>query len=175
MRRRAAAVALAAGCVLGTAACTAAAETTIQPRDGRSGLQGTGTIEGRQVAVATGLPQLVVGDCDPPDGRDDDVCIVADTIDGRLFVLAFENPAVLVPGETLPVSTTPCADPEACDAVDDGVVVTVKLEADAPLRATGGTVTVEAVEPFTNYVGSIALTLPDGRFNGSFDVVPRPE
>jgi len=171
VRRAAAGLAL----VACTTACTAAAQTTIQPRDGRSGVQGTGTIAGRQVAVATGLPQLLVGDCDPIDGLDDDVCAIADTIDGRLFVLGFENPDVLVPGRTVPVSTAGCGDPEACDAVDDGAVVTVKLETDAPVRATTGTVTVAAVEPFTRYAGEVSLTLPDGRFRATFDLVPRPE
>jgi len=169
-RRRLAAVALAlvlAGC--------ATASRAVQPRDGRSGLQGTGTLEGRQVAVGQGLPDLVVGDCDPIDGPDQDVCFVSDTIDGRTFVLIFENPAVLVTGASLPLGGADCASPEACDAVTDVAVVSLKLGADAAVRAEGGRLLLTRVEPFANYVGEVILELPDGAFTGSFDVVPVPE
>lgn len=164
-----------AGVALLAAACTAGARDQPPPRDGRSGLQGSGTIDGRQVAVGRGLPELVVGDCDPADGRDDDVCIITDTIDGRLLVLTIENPAVLVEGETLPVVDVPCATSQACDAVTEGVVVSVKLDTDAPVRATGGTLRLDRVEPFRNYAGAVSLQLPDGSFTGDFDVVPRPD
>lgn len=147
----------------------------VQPRDGRSGLQGTGTLEGRQVAVGQGLPDLVVGDCDPTDEPDDDVCFVSDTIDGRTFVLTFENPAVLVTGAALAVGGADCASPDACDAVTDVAVVSLKLGTDGAVRADGGRVTLSRVEPFANYVGEVILELPGGGFTGSFDVVPPPE
>lgn len=157
------------------AGCTADAEGMPPARDGRSGLQATGTIEGRQVAVGRGLPQLVVGDCDPIDGPDSDVCIITDTIDGRLLVLALENPDALVEGETIAVGDPSCATPAACDAVTDVAIVTVKLDTDDPVRATGGTLRMTRILEFRNYVGELSLDLPDGRLNGTFDVVPRPE
>lgn len=153
------------------AGCTTS--TAVQPRDGRSGLQGTGTLDGRQVAVGEGLPELVVGDCDPIDGLDDDVCVITDTIDGRTFVLNVENPGVLVEGARLPVAAD-CDSAAACDAVTDAAVVSLKLGTDDPVLATGGTLRVGRVEPFANYVGDVSLSLPNGRFSGSFDVVPRP-
>lgn len=156
-------------------ACTADAEGQPVARDGRSGLQATGTVEARQVAVGRGLPELVVGDCDPIDGPDSDVCIITDTIDGRQLVLAFENPAVLEEGAGLDVGDPACGSPAACDEVTDVAIVTVKFETDDPIRATGGTVRMGQVLPFRNYVGEFSLELPDGRLNGSFDVVPRPE
>lgn len=154
--------------------CTASRATEVQPRDGRSGLQGTGTIAGRQVAVAGGLPELLVGDCDPVDERDDDVCIVGDTVDGRTFVLNLENPAVLAEGVELAIADPDCGSPSACDRVTGSALVSVKLDSDEPVRATGGRLRMTRVEPFANYVGEVSLELPDGRFSGSFDVVPRP-
>ena len=146
-----------------------------EARGGRSGLQGTGTLDGQQVAVTQGLPELVVGDCDPIDGRDTDVCAITDTIGGRLFVLTIENPDVLVPGERLPVGPGDCASPQACDDVTDVAIVTLKLDTDAPVRATDGSLVVERVEPFANYRGEVDLDLPNGFFSGSFDLIPRPE
>lgn len=157
------------------AGCTSSSATVVQPRDGRSGLQGTGTLDGRQVAVAQGLPELVVGDCDPIDGDDADVCIISDTVDGRTFVLTVENPDVLESGADLPVGAPECATPEACDQVTDVAIISLKLGTDDAVRATGGRLRVERVEPFANYVGEVSLELPGGRFSGSFDVVPRPE
>jgi hypothetical protein len=173
-RRRALAAVLVALLVAGCGGARVG-DGTVQPRGGRSGLQGTGTLEGRQVAVAQGLPDLVVGDCDPRDGADQDVCIITDTVDGRLFVLAFENPQVLVEGVTLAVADPGCGTPAACDAVTEVAVVSVKLDTDDPVIATGGSVRVTRVEPFTNYAGELTLQLPTGAFSGSFDVVPRPD
>lgn len=153
----------------------ATSSRAVQPRDGRSGLQGTGTLEGRQVAVAQGLPDLVVGDCDPIEDTDADVCFVSDTIDGRSFVLTFENPAVLVTGASLTVGGADCGSPEACDALTDVAVVSLKLGTDDAVRAEGGSLSLSRVEPFANYVGEVILELPEGGFTGSFDVVPVPE
>jgi len=154
--------------------CTAARQEVVQPRDGRSGLQLTGTLKGRQTVVAEGLPELVVGDCDPGDASDDDVCVITDTIDGGLFVLTFENPGVLEPGATVPVADPGCATPAACDAVSDVAVVTVKLDTDEPVPATGGSVRLTRLDPPVNYVGELTLELPIGRLSGGFDLVPRP-
>jgi hypothetical protein len=151
------------------------AQVMPQPRDGQSGLRLTGTYEGRQLAVSDGLPRLHVGDCDPRDGPDQDVCFISRTIDGRLFVFVIENPAVLEAGETLPVDDVPCASPAACDEVTEAVLIDVQLEDGARQRATGGSLRMRVVEPPTRYVGEVRLRLPRGQLSGSFDVIPRPE
>lgn len=154
---------LAAGCWSSTA-------ETAQPRDGRSGLQLTGTIAGRQLAVSDGAPQLNVGDCDPDVGGDSDVCVIADDIDGQLVVLVIENPDVLRAPATLPVVDPPCGD--ACDDVTDGVVVDVQLGTDSRVRARGGRVDLTVVQPFVRYAGDVRLRLPSGSLSGTFDLVP---
>jgi len=116
----------------------------------------------------------VVGDCDPVDAPDDDVCFIANTIDGRSFVLTIENPALLAVGETLEVAAPDCASPEACDAVRDALIVSLKLETAKPVRATGGTATLTRIEPFTNYVGEVSLRLPGGRSRAASTSFPAP-
>ena len=161
--------ALLAGCVqLGSS-------VTVQPRDGRSGLYLTGRIDGRPVAVTEGLPRLEVTDCDPNDGTDEDMCVVSRTIEGTLFVLVVENPAVLRAGATLDIADPPCARPSDCDAVTDVALVDVQLDVADRVRARGGTLTLEVVEPAERYRGSMLLELPDGTITGEFDVIPRPE
>ncbi len=158
-----------------TTGCTAATGTTPVARDGRSGLQGAGTFQGRQIAVATGLPQLLVGDCDPIDGPDADVCVIAETIDGRTVVLTFENPAALTDGAILPVEDRAC-EQASCDDVTDVAIVSLKLDTGRPVRAVDGTVRVRRVVPNLNYAAELSLALADGgAFSGQMDVVPRPE
>lgn len=148
--------------------------SAVRPRDGRSGLQLTGVIAGQQIAVSDGLPRLEANDCDPGDGPDQDVCVISRTIDGTLFVLVFENPAVLRPG-TLPVAPGDCARPEDCDRVTDTAVIDVQIGVSGRTRARGGSLTLTFVEPGQRYVGSLSLQLPNGRLDGSFDLIPRPE
>ncbi|MGH8907192.1 MAG: hypothetical protein ACRD0K_11860 [Egibacteraceae bacterium] len=162
------AAALAAGCR------AAPAGSPSQPRDGRAGLQLTGRIEGRSIAVTQGLPRLETGDCDPNSGGDRDVCFASRTIDGTAFVLVFENPDVLEPG-TYDVEARPCPRPTDCDSVTDVAIIDVQLGTGDRIRAVGGTLTVELVEPLQRYRGSVLLDLPDGTLSGDFDVVPRPE
>jgi hypothetical protein len=147
--------------------CWSAPAQTVQPRDGRAGLQLAGSVANRQLAVSDGSPQLNVGDCDPDLSGDSDVCVIADDIDGQLVVLVFENPDVLRPGASLPVVDPPCG---GCDDVTDGAVVDLQLGTGERLRARDGT-----VEPFSNYVGELRLDLPSGSVSGSFDVVPRSD
>lgn len=165
----------AASALLLLAGCTASSATTIQPRDGRSGLWGTGTLDGRQVVVTGGLPELLVGDCDPGDGPDRDVCFITSTIDGQSFVLTIQNPDVLVEGAELDVEDPGCGPGDGCDDVAGVAVVTIKLGTEPARRATNGTLRVTTVEPFQRYAGRLNLTLPNGRFTGTFDVVPRPD
>lgn len=154
-------------------ACTQPSHTQ-QAREGRAGLQLSGTLAGRQVAVSDGGPQFVVGDCDPPDGPDEDVCALARDLDGTLFALVFENPVVLWSEAVLGVGAT-CANPAQCDLVGDRAIVRVQSGTGRRLTATGGEVRMRLVEPGRRYVGVIRLDLPGGRLSGSFDLVPRPE
>lgn len=156
------------------AGCWSAPAQTVQPRDGRAGLQLAGTVGNRQLAVSDGAPRLSVGDCDPASGGDADVCIIADDIDGQLVVVVFENPDLLASGATLPVVDAPCADP-GCDDVTDGAVVDLQLGTGERQRATGGSVELSTVAPFRNYVGELRLELPSGTVSGAFDVVPRAD
>ena len=148
---------------------------TQQPRDGKAGLQLTGTLAGRQVAVSDGSPALIIEDCDPPDGFDDDVCAQARDLDGDLFVLVFENPDVLISGVELPVGGT-CPTPAMCDQVSGSAVIRVQNGSRPRVAATGGELRVTAVEPGRRrFAGSLRLELPDGSLSGTFDLVPRPE
>ena len=166
-----AAVALAAA----LAGCGEAPDDLPDPRDGRSGVQLSGTVRGRQVAVNDGLPELVVGDCDVAAGADDDVCVVSEDLSGAPFVLVFENPAALRPDTTLAVGGT-CGTPEACDAVVAEAVLDVQLDqGDERRRATGGEVRLTVVEPSQRYAGELRVELPGGSVSGTFDVVPRPD
>lgn len=167
-------VALAVAAVLAAGCATAPAGSPSQPRAGRAGLQLTGRIGGRSIAVTDGLPRLDTDDCDPKDGSDHDVCFVSRTIDGTVFVLVFENPDELELG-SYDVEAGQCSTPAACDAVKQAAVIDVQLGADRRIRAVGGTLTVERIEPAQRYRGSVLLELPDGTLSGDFDVVPRPE
>lgn len=167
--------ALVAAAVLLLAGCGATSQQMVQPREGRSGLQGTGTLDGQQVVVARGLPELVLGSCRPTEGRTQDLCFITNLIDGRSFVMIVENPDALAEGETLPVGNPACGDHRACEQVTDVAIVSLKVDTDPPVNATSGTLRMIKIVPYQNYVGSVNLQLPNGRFSGSFDVIPRPE
>lgn len=162
-----------AALVVGAAGCGPGASLgqAAQPREGRAGLQVTGRVAGAQFALSDGAPQLVVGDCDPIDGMDSDVCAIAGDINGELFVLSVENPGMLEDGATIPVADRACA-PQYCDDVDDAAVVDVQVGTGQRIRATGGQLQVRRVEPFLRYVGSAQLALPDGQLSVEFDLVP---
>ena len=153
--------------------CWSVPAQTVQPRDGRAGLQLAGSVGNRQLAVSDGAPRLTVGDCDPGASGDSDVCVIADDIDGQLVVLVFENPDVLQSGASLPVVDPPCD--AGCDDVTDGAVVDLQLGTGPRLRAQDGRLELRTVEPFRNYVGELRLDLPSGSVSGSFDVVPRSD
>lgn len=155
------------------AGCTQPSQTQ-QARDGRAGLQLSGTLDGRQVAVSDGGPEFVVGDCDPPDGPDQDVCALARDLDGALFALVFENPDVLVAGAVLAIGG-PCPTPSRCDLVGDRAIVRIQSGTGRRLTVAGGEVRLRVAERGRRYTGDIRLALPGGRLSGSFDLVPRPE
>lgn len=174
-RRRAAA--LLAGAVLISACGTAGTGTGvsgIEPRAGRSGLQLSGTIDGRQLAVNDGAPVLRAGDCDVNDGADTDVCFFSRTLDGGFFALIVENPESLTPGRVDVVDST-CQSPN-CEDPAGGAITEVQFAPGAPrVRATGGVWRFTTVEPSQRYAGTVNLQLPDGKISGTFEVVPRPE
>lgn len=155
------------------AGCWPAPGRTVQPRDGRAGLQLSGSVADRQLAVSDGAPQLVVGDCDPDAAGDADLCAIAEDIDGQLVVLVFENPDVLRAPATLPVVDPGCD--EHCDDVTGGVVVDLQLGTGARMRARSGRVVLAVVQPFARYAGEVRLTLPSGSVAGTFDLVPHED
>jgi hypothetical protein len=148
------------------------AEST-QPRDGRSGLQLTGSIAGRQLALSDGSPQLTVGDCDPDASGDSDVCAIGETIDGELVVLVLENPDVLAAGTTLPVVDPGCG--ARCDQISDAAVVDLQVGTGRRMRAHGGRLELDEVTPFSRYAGDVRLSFAAGSVTGSFDLVPRSD
>lgn len=146
---------------------------TPQPREGRAGLQLSGTVAGSQVAVSDGSPDLTLGDCDVVGGPARDLCVVSRDLRGGPVVLTVRNPEVLVAGETLPVEDPGCTG-QGCDAVTDVAVVDVLLGENRPRRATSGMLALTAVQQGRRYAGSLRLELPDGVLSGHFDLVPRP-
>ena len=161
-----------------TAACGASGAGSgvgaITPRDGKSGLQLSGTIGGRQVAVNDGAPVLRLGDCDVNDGSDGDLCIFSREIDGGFFGIIVENPE-LVEVASINVVDPPCESPH-CEDIVEGLVVELQFEPGGPrTRVTDGKLVFTAVEPGQQYSGRLDLTWPDGRLAGSVEVVPRPD
>ena len=168
MRRRLVAVLLVA-VSLAAVGC-AEEEAQRDPVGPDDGLQVTGQLLGRRFAVSDGEPEVVVGDCDPADGHDEDVCIIARTLDGQNFGIVIENPAALVVGEAVPVSQFACV-AEVCDAHLDSVLLQVRIDG-RPLDATGGTVTATIVGP-PRWAASFSVRFVDGGgLSGSFDVRP---
>lgn len=157
-------VLLAALAVFGLAGCMTAENAQRQPEAADDGVQVTGRLQGAQVAISSGGPEVIVGDCDPEDGLDDDLCWIARTIDGLSVAFVIENPAVLAEGERLPVRGDGCGH---CDDVEGHVVVGVRVDGDLQ-RATGGHLAVRSAGPRyaadlrIELVGADALT---GTFN----------
>lgn len=163
-------VALAAAC--GTAG-TGTGVSGIEPRDGRSGLQLSGTVGGRQFAVNDGAPVLRLGDCDVNDGADTDLCFFSRDIDGGFFALIVENPEAVTVGRVNVVDSD-CRSPN-CEEPGAGAITEVQFQPGASrVRATGGVLQFTTVEPSQRYAGTLNLELPDGRIGGTFEVVPRP-
>lgn len=147
------------------------------PRDGRSGIQLSGQLVDRQIAVSDGLPTVNFLDCDLPDGPDRDICILTDGISGELILIVFENPDALVEGVTLPVGDPDCGDPQVCDAVTDTAIIDVQFGTGQRIRATSGQIRIEVAEPDEpRYRGDFRIRLPDdSNLNATFDLVERPE
>ena len=148
--------------------------SAIEPKGGRSGLQLSGTLGGRQLAVNDGAPVLRLGDCDVNDGNDTDLCFFSREVDGGFFAVIVENPEVVRVG-TVDVVESPCRSPH-CDQVSDGLLVELQREPGGPRdRATSGHIEFTTVEDGQRYAGELRLVMPDGEFSGTFEIVPRPE
>lgn len=162
-----AAVLVLAGCESGDEVQTPV--DAVQPESRDEGIQATGQFDGARVAISRANPTVVVGDCDANDGLDEDLCILARTIDGVSITLVIENPAVLRPGESVDAGAS-CAATD-CDGVSDGAVVELRIEGER-IPVTRGTLQVEEAGP--RWVADFELFVPDGRLNGTFDVAPTP-
>lgn len=137
------------------------------PVSAADGLQLTGTLEGHRVAVSDGEPEVTYGDCDPADGRDVDLCIIARTVDGQQLGVVFENPDALLPGSTITVATRRCV-PADCDTTTDVLLIEVRVDG-RRLVASGGSVTVR--EAGRRWAGELLLRFADGSaLSGDFDV-----
>ena len=166
-----------ASVLLATACSTAGGGTgpaAIEPRDGKSGLHLSGTVDGRQFLVSDGAPELRLGDCDVNDGADRDLCFFSSEVDGGYFAVLIENPDSIVEGR-VEVVDSPCSSPR-CEDVGAGAIVDLQFEPGGPrTRATGGDLTLSVVEEALRYGGTLNLDLPEGRITGTLQIVPRPE
>lgn len=164
LRRRLAVASLLAAL---TAGCVGGEEVQRQPEADDDGIQATGTIDGRRVAISRGAPVVTLGDCDPNEGLDRDLCLVFRTIDGVQMNLVVENPDALVAGETIDVRARDCV---GCDDVTDVAVVDLRIDSEQR-RAEGGRLVVREADE--RYAVEFDLRLPSGdRLTGSFNVRP---
>lgn len=149
--------------------CVEAEVVQRQPEAPDDGLQATGRLDGGRVAISDGGPVVTLGDCDPRGEADEDLCMVARTINGQQVNLVLENPAVLIAGEELPVRGDTCGG-AACDQVAGHAVVDLRLGA-REVRATGGRLTVTAADE--RYAARFDLQFPRGEeLRGTFNVRP---
>lgn len=141
----------------------------VQPQSRDEGIQATGQLGGARVAISRANPTVVVGDCDANDGLDQDLCILARTIDGVSVTLVVENPDVLTAGETVEAGAR-CAD-AGCDGIGQGAVVELRIDGER-IPVTRGSLQVEQAGP--RWVADFELFVTDGRLQGTFDVAPTP-
>ncbi len=159
---------LVAGLVL-LPACAEGDAVQRQAVSGSDGVQATGSIDGQRVAISSGDPDVVLGDCDPGDGLDRDLCMNVRTIDGVTLNLVIENPDAVAAATdgSLPVRDDAC-EAAACDEVGDHAVVDLRV-AGVQTRASGSTITVSELD--VRAVGRFNLRFPDGdSLVGTFDL-----
>jgi hypothetical protein len=149
------------------AGCAGAEEARQQRRAEAidDGVQLTGRLGGARVAISDGSPETGIGDCDPGDGPDEDVCWVARSIDGLTVALVVENPAALTAGEPLEVRDDDCT---GCDDVTEHAVVDLRVAGESR-RVPRGRLDVREAGP--RWAADIRLELPDGdELTGSFNI-----
>jgi hypothetical protein len=141
----------------------------VQPDSRDEGIQATGLLDGARVAISRGNPTVVVGDCDANDGLDEDVCILSRTIDGRTINLVIENPAVLIPGETVDAGIDCNVD---CDGVTEGAVVELRIDGEVRPVERGS---LQVREAGPRWIADFDFVLSFGdNLSGTFDVAPTP-
>lgn len=143
-------------------------------RESGTGLQLSGTLDGRQLAVSDGAPRLVVGSCGPASQPSEDVCFISQGLTGSPVVLVIRNPAALEEGVSLEVDDVACGQPSACDEVTDVALVDFQV-GERRQSAESGTLTLSTLDAPRRYAGSVRLRFADGRVSGQFDVVSRPD
>lgn len=151
------------------AGCLDAEQPQRQAEAADDGLQATGRIGGQRVAISSGDPRVVAGDCDANDGLDTDLCLLVRTIDGLELNIVIENPDVLTGDDPIPVRDDPCTG-TACDEVAEHAVVDVRLE-DMERRVTGGRITPMETNSRVAAEFDLRLTGSD-RLVGGFNVRP---
>ena len=169
--------ALAAAVVALLSACGVASNPMTplpEPREGRSGLQLSGSFAGRQVAVSDGLPGLLVRECKERHGIPAEVCFASRNIDGALVVVGIANPDAIAAADRLEAARARCATTLGCGENDDHALVFVRVGDDVR-QASGGSVAITELVPGSRYAGELRLQVGRERLTGSFDVVPRPE
>lgn len=142
-----------------------------QPVGPDHGIQLSGRLGGVGVNISDGDPQVLLGDCDPGDGRDEDLCISSRTIAGSPLGLVIENPRVFVPGATVrPADPRRLGCLPYCDEVRGGrVVIEVRADGDQQF-VVGGRLTVRQAGP--RYAAGFILRLHGGTLTGQFNVGP---
>lgn len=135
-----------------------------QPVSSDDGLHLTGRLDGRQVSVSVGEPEVVLGACDFQRPDDVELCIAARTLDGETFGLVIQNPDDLEAGEASTVRAT-CPD----DACDDVALVEIRRD-DSRQQVNGGELVVEQAGP--RYAARFTLRVGNDVLNGAFDVDP---
>lgn len=141
-----------------------------QPETADDGIQFAGRIGTQQLNVSDGAPQVLLGDCDPNEGPDRDLCLITHTVGGQDVAFVIENPDVLGAGEAVRVVRPPrdgCAD--GCDEVDDGAIVELRLERERTF-AEGGSLTVREAD--RRYAVSFVVRAGGGSITGRFNVAP---
>ncbi|HEX9888778.1 MAG TPA: hypothetical protein VGA69_04830 [Nitriliruptorales bacterium] len=149
------------------AGCGGDAGSQRAPVSAADGLRVSGTFAGSRLNVDDGEPEVVLGDCDPADGPDGDFCIVSRSIGGSSVTLVVENPQLLAARGEIGVRNPGCQG-FACEAVDDFLVVDLRVDATS-LRASSGIFDIRRAD--TRYAGTFRVRFPDGgSLSGEFDV-----
>lgn len=163
-----------AGLAVALTGCAEGDAVQQQAVTGQDGIQATGRVDGKRVALTTGSPTVVYGDCDPNDGLDVDLCVLGRTIDGVRINLVIENPDEMVVGEAVSVTRETCQGPD-CDDVTGGLVVDLRVDGDE-IRVESGTVTATAIGERSAAAFTLRFSGGD-LLSGSFDVATpnRPE
>ncbi len=150
-----------------TAGCGGDTSAQRAPVSADDGIHASGRFGANRINVDDGEPEVVLGDCDPADGADGDLCIVTRTISGSAVTLVIENPGIMKALGSFGVRNTSCQG-FTCEAERNVLIVDLRVDGETR-RASGGT--IEVTRAGTRYAASFNLRFPDGAtLNGAFDV-----